>query len=184
MLMLAIATSLLFLFSSSALMAMGSASIESDDEDGQTASVRSNHSVSLSIIGAEYSYEQRLADRWTLIGRAGVTTYGSRNSNYINSFDASWTLGAGLTVEPRFYTSILRRQALGRSTANNASDFVSMRIQGYFTGSGSFHVAVTPLYGIRRSESRHWFHEFAFGPCWTINKGFSPAILYRLGFLF
>ena len=156
--MLAIATSLLFLFSSSALMAMGSASIESDDEDGQTASVRSNHSVSLSIIGAEYSYEQRLADRWTL--------------------------GAGLTVEPRFYTSILRRQALGRSTANNASDFVSMRIQGYFTGSGSFHVAVTPLYGIRRSESRHWFHEFAFGPCWTINKGFSPAILYRLGFLF
>lgn len=35
MLMLAIATSLLFLFSSSALMAMGSASIESDDEDGE-----------------------------------------------------------------------------------------------------------------------------------------------------
>ena len=27
----------------------------------------------------------------------------------------------------------------------------------------SFSVSVTPMYGLRRSETKHWFHEFTFG---------------------
>lgn len=36
----------------------------------------SNHSVSTTIFGLEYSYEGKVADRWTLIGRAGLVPIG------------------------------------------------------------------------------------------------------------
>ena len=38
--------------------------------------LQSNHSISTTLLGLEYSYEGRVADRWTLIGRAGIVPLG------------------------------------------------------------------------------------------------------------
>ena len=48
------------------------------------AQVASNHSLSMTLLGLEYSYEQALASHWSLIGRAGVASYGSSISMYPN----------------------------------------------------------------------------------------------------
>lgn len=60
---------------------------------------------------------------------------------------------------------------------SHASDFVSLRIMGYLPES--FTISVTPLYGIRRSETGHWFYEFTFSPQWAIGSAIvalaSPA---------
>ena len=146
--------------------------------------VASNHSLSLTLLGFEYSYEQRLADRWSLTGRGGLITYGTLLAMYPGHFENNWTMAPGITIEPRFYTSMGRRLQMGRDIHNNSSDFVSMRITGYFAGFEDFRMSVTPLYGIRRSETKHWFHEFAFGPQFTIGEGIVPTITYRLGYLF
>ena len=48
--------------------------IEERPQDQITYSykLRSNHSISTTLLGLEYSFEGRVADRWTLIGRAGL----------------------------------------------------------------------------------------------------------------
>lgn len=148
------------------------------------AQVSSNHSLSMTLLGLEYSYEHALAAHWSLIGRAGVASYGSSISMYPNLFQTSWTIAPDIVVEPRYYTSMDRRERLGRDTHNNASDFVSLRIAGYAAGFESFSVSLTPMYGIRRSETKHWFHEFTFGPQWTIGQGIVPYVSYRLGYIF
>ena len=148
------------------------------------AQVSSNHSLSMTLLGLEYSYEHALAAHWSLIGRAGVASYGSSISMYPNLFQTSWTIAPDIVVEPRYYTSMDRRERLGRDTHNNASDFVSLRIAGYAAGVESFSVSLTPMYGIRRSETKHWFHEFTIGPQWTIGQGIVPYISYRLGYIF
>ena len=148
------------------------------------AHVSSNHSLSMTLLGLEYSYEHTLAAHWSLIGRAGVASYGYSISMYPNLFQTSWTIAPDIVVEPRYYTSMDRRERLGRDTHNNASDFVSLRIAGYAAGFESFSVSLTPMYGIRRSETKHWFHEFTFGPQWTIGQGIVPYVSYRLGYNF
>ena len=148
------------------------------------AQVASNHSLSMTLLGLEYSYEQALASHWSLIGRAGVVSYGSSISMYPNLFQTSWTIAPDIVVEPRYYTSMDRRERLGRDTHNNSSDFISLRIMGYAPDFESFNVSVTPMYGIRRSETKHWFHEFAFGPQWTIGSGVVPYVSFRLGYIF
>lgn len=78
------------------------------------AQIISDHSVSLSVLGIEYGYEQKLGGNWTLIGRAGVVPVGVDLYNTWETFSANFAMAYGLTVEPRFYTSMGRRAALGR----------------------------------------------------------------------
>ncbi len=143
--------------------------------------IKSNHSISLSTFGAEYGYEQHLKDNWSLIGRLGVT------SNTIELISTAYQLKMAIhltpsvSLEPRLYTSIKRRQALNRNTDNNSSDFVSIKINCMPFAD---QYSLIPLYGMRRSESKHWFHELSFGPCWIIGKGLTPYCNFRVGYLF
>ena len=46
----------------------------SQETQGQPSGpeVVSNHSISMTILGLEYGYEQRLGGHWSIIGRAGI----------------------------------------------------------------------------------------------------------------
>ena len=94
--------------------------------------------------------------------------------------------GIGATFEARWYSNIAKRAECGRSTYNNSSDFVSMRLRAN-TGDG-LEVSFTPAYGIRRSFGRLWFHEITFGPKigMTTEYGLflAPHIQYRIGLAF
>lgn len=161
------------LFSSISLSAM-----LFNNEEG---AVKSYHSLSVTVLGVEYGYEQALADYWSVLGRVGMNSYSFDYRSSFTGFTVKTNVDAVVTLEPRYYTSMGRRVRLGRTTHNNSSDYISVRAQ-YLIGENKF--TITPLYGIRRSETRHWFHEFAFGPRWTIGQGISPSFIYRLGYLF
>lgn len=162
--------------------------IEERPQDVITGTYRvcSNHSVSTTLLGLEYSFEGRIADRWSLIGRAGLVPVGFSLESVPGSFSASGLMGLGLTFEGRWYTSIARRAAYGRSTYNNSSDFLMLRLRGN-TGDG-VEVSFTPAYGIRRSFGKYWMHEFTVGPKigMTTDRGLflSPHIQYRIGITF
>ena len=146
----------------------------------------SNHSLSAQLLGVEYSFEGALASNFTLIGRAGLVPTGiALVSSIAGTFDSHFNMAAGLTLEPRIYTSFERRARLGRSTYMNSSDFVSFPLQALWVGEG-FVFAFTPQYGIRRTTGDHWAHEFTFGPRFAFfdDVALSPHVSYRLVFMF
>lgn len=148
--------------------------------------LRSNHSVSSTLLGIEYSYEGKVSDRWTLIGRAGLVPVGFYLYSTPGRTNFSGDLGFGLTFEGRWYSNIAKRAEYGRSTYNNSSDFVSLRLRGT-TSTDGIEVSFTPSYGIRRAFSKLWFHEVTFGPKIGINDDgmfFQPHIQYRIGLAF
>ena len=148
--------------------------------------LRSNHSVSTTIFGLEYSYEGKVADRWTLIGRAGLVPIAFSAYSEPRSTSITGSLGVGLSFESRWYSNIAKRAECGRSTYNNSSDFVSIRLRAATSATG-LEVSFTPSYGIRRTFGRLWFHEITFGPKIGVDgRGLflAPHIQYRLGLAF
>lgn len=161
--------------------------IEERPQDQITYSyeLRSNHSISTTLLGLEYSFEGRVADRWTLIGRAGLvpTAFAISSTPYASTFTGN--MGLGLTFEARWYSNIAKRAEYGRSTYNNSSDFVSMRLRA--NTSDGLEVSFTPAYGIRRTFGRLWFHEITFGPKIGIANDelfVAPHVQYRIGLAF
>jgi hypothetical protein len=149
--------------------------------------LQSNHSISTTLLGLEYSYEGRVADRWTLIGRAGIVPLGFTLYTYPDVgvvFDG--TMGLGLSFEGRWYSSIARRVKLNRSTYNNSSDFISMRLRASTTPDGA-DISFTPSYGFRRAIGKHWVQEFTLGPKIGVGSDeyyILPHVQYRIGFVF
>lgn len=161
--------------------------IEERPQDQITYSyeLRSNHSISTTLLGLEYSFEGRVADRWTLIGRAGLvpTAFAISSTPYASTFTGN--MGLGLTFEARWYSNIAKRAEYGRSTYNNSSDFVSMRLRA--NTSDGMEISFTPAYGIRRTFGRLWFHEITFGPKIGIANDelfVAPHVQYRIGLAF
>jgi len=155
-------------------------------DDSQTDGVRSNHSISVTTIGAEYSYEQRLGDRFSIVGRLGMLDITTSYNCNVSGFSFSTTIQPAATIEPRFYTSMGRRIAMGRDTHNNSSDFVSVAIRVYsdFEDTMCF---VSPCYGIRRTWGKHWFGEGIMGiRIGDIVEGadLAPECKLRIGFIF
>ena len=176
-------------FSAMTILAMTFFSMQaySQETQGQPSGpeVVSNHSISMTILGLEYGYEQRLGGHWSIIGRAGIVP--QQISLYSDPSTTSVSIGMALsaTIEPRLYTSIGRRNRMGKSTFNNSSDFVSFRnlIIPHEDGMGIMFI---PMYGIRRCGGIHWAHEFTFGPRLYISEdsGLGFHIQYRLAFVF
>lgn len=161
--------------------------IEERPQDQITYSykLRSNHSVSTTLLGLEYSFEGRVADRWTLIGRAGLVPNGFVLFSTPEQTSFIGNMGIGLTFETRWYSNIAKRAEYGRSTYNNSSDFISMRLRA-MASDGELEISFTPAYGIRRTFGKLWFHEITFGPKIGIADGLfiAPHIQYRLGLTF
>lgn len=96
------------------------------------------------------------------------------------------TMGLGLSFEGRWYSSIARRVKLNRSTYNNSSDFISMRLRASTTPDGA-DISFTPSYGFRRAIGKHWVQEFTLGPKIGVGSDeyyILPHVQYRIGFVF
>ena len=148
-----------------------------------------NQSVSATIVGLEYGYEYPLGEIVSLIGRVGFqpSTLNFNYSHRLSECDFNFTSMAGVTLEPRVYTSFYKRARQGRNIYMNSGDFISFRFSAAVGFDGVGDVSLTPVYGIRRVFMAHWFHEFTVGPSFGyLAKELycSPYIQYRLGFLF
>lgn len=148
----------------------------------------SNHSLSIQLLGLEYSFEGAVASNFTIIARAGIVPTGIDLSTSLSGIShVHFGVAGGLTLEPRIYTSFDRRTRLGRSTYMNSSDFVAFRTQCLWAGGEGLALVLTPLYGMRRTTGDHWAHELSFGPRLSYIEGdpvLSPHLQYRLVYMF
>lgn len=165
--------------------------------------VTSGHSISLSLIGIEYCYEQHLGGNWSLIGRAGLPSTLTVASHYIQEgsgkYEFQWNPSPGITVEPRYYTNLQRRYDRGRKTINNSADFVSLQLKSYYRQGGinslqssesyyylggSFQLSAIAAYGLRRG-GKHWYREYTCGVAFhTIWGGVLPHFGFKFGYRF
>lgn len=164
--------------------------------------VVSGHAFSLSVLGLEYSYEQRLGGNWSLIGRAGLTcsligktvrdeynmqTIDNGNTvttttNHQHIVNYYWGPRPGITVEPRYYTNLERRYLKGKKTVNNSADYVSLQIKAFYgAGFAPVRVSLIPTYGIRRGGN-HWFREYTFGVGFHSAGAILPHLGFRIGY--
>lgn len=161
----------------------------------------SNHSLSipLPVLGFEYGYEQKLKGSFSMVFRGGIsgriTRYNLQLSGAFGEigYDAVGVddFGVGVTVEPRYYTNLNRRQRLGKTTYGNSGDFVAIKLQASVGKPGTtVDISLVPEYGIRRVWGKHWFGELTAGAGVAYNTQdggylyFKPQLHYRIAFMF
>ena len=156
----------------------------------QPSGVTSNHSLSLTILGLEYSYEQALGGQTSLILRAGLpcgAVYATDHYQGTNTIYFGYGPTLGVSLEPRYYFNLKSRYEKGKATINNSANFISIQSKLYADAEGYAELSVIPTFGIRRG-SKHWFREYTFGVAYhTISSPFCPVfphLGFRLGYKF
>lgn len=140
-----------------------------------------NHSFGLKkgwmrTLGFGFSgfYEFSLADRWTLNNE--VYLAGNTYFPFRKDFD-KLPLTPGINIEPRWYFNIQKRSNKDKWTANNASNFLSLRLNYHhrngvmtpfhedkFLYSGkSYEFNALLMFGMRRNLTKHIFFEGSVG---------------------
>ena len=143
----------------------------------QTASVEKKmFGFSLGLFKAGFEYEPKLDRKWALhteIGLQRVSYTVESNNPDVKDRRGMITLPY-IEVEPRFYYGLDRRTRLGKNTHNNSSNYFSLKTS-YLAGNLPITnsdktqkivpaIIFVPMFGIRRSFSKNFNYEFAFGP--------------------
>ena len=128
----------------------------------------------LSFFGSGFQYETRLDRKITLLSEIGLTLVLSTKEFEDPAIkDKTTTLFAPyLSVEPRWYYGLDRRNKMGRNTNNNSSNYVSILTSFISTKTpviknGDLNITPTflfiPKYGIRRAFAKNFNYEFSGG---------------------
>ena len=118
--------------------------------------LQSNHSITTTLLGLEYSFEGRIADRWTLIGRAGLVPTGFNVYSYPDAAGFEGNMGLGASFEARYYSSIKRRT---ETTLTETGTICFLMIGLIFSiGSSDFACLRSPMRRSMRSNAleRMW----------------------------
>ncbi|TXK33877.1 hypothetical protein FVR03_18245 [Pontibacter qinzhouensis] len=136
----------------------------------QDASVeKSIYGIQTGFLGIWAHNESRIADKFAIRSEIGFDA-GLFGSGFSNN-NLGYVLTPVLTVEPRWYYNIKRRDTKGRRTANNSANFLTAKINyhpDWFTISSDDRwvhnqIAVIPTWGIRRVIGKHFTYETAIG---------------------
>lgn len=150
------------------------------------AQVSNGHSVVFDLLGVKYGYEVPIGGDWSLVSRIGLetTTLSYVTSSFTEESSFTWYITPQVTIEPRYYTNIARRQSLGRPTDGNSADYISCPVS-VFVWDGAL-LALTPEYGIRRNinSGGKLYYELSAG--FGIYTDFSsstvsPRVQFKLG---
>lgn len=129
--------------------------------------------IEVGLIKADLFYEIKLDRKLTLRAEIG-TELNSYNYKINDGESITETLiPPYLILEPRFYYGLDRRTRLKRNTANNSSNYISLKT-GYFDSKNAFYnsnsninmvpaAILVPSFGFRRSFAKNFSYEFAFG---------------------
>lgn len=136
---------------------------------------KSMFNVQAGLVGLWVSHEARLSNRWALHSEIGfdLWTY----TTYETSISPEKTrafLAPNITIEPRWYYNIEKRDRKGKYTGHNSANFATVSFRyfpdAFIIGGHPDYVtipnqiSITPKWGIRRSIAKSNFnYEFAFG---------------------
>ncbi|MCM5661500.1 hypothetical protein [Galbibacter mesophilus] len=134
-----------------------------------------NSDVEKSIFGIQTGFlglwgfnEARLASKLALRSEIGLNA-GFFSGTFIED---GFILTPSITVEPRYYYNIKKRNEKGKSTFHNAATFLALDVTylpDWFTISNLDNVSVLdnvsfiPKWGIRRNIGKHFNYEVGFG---------------------
>ncbi len=149
------------------------------------------------LIGAWAGYEKALSSNFTINGEIGYE--GGFSYVYSSTFGSNlrYAFSTVFSLEGRYYYNFNKRIEKGKSTTNNAANFLGLEFSyapdlGTIKNSDNYEFlrsfSIIPKYGFRRNLSDKFNFEFAAGPGyqWTENgnHGMILGLDARFGFVF
>lgn len=138
--------------------------------NSQTASVeKSTFGIQTGFLGIWAHNESKLSNQFALRSELGFDTgiFGSEASN-INGF----LLAPAITLEPRWYYNLSKRERKSKRIDGNSGNFLSLKTTyhpDWFIISNEDNInfisdiSVIPTWGIRRNLGNHFNYEAGFG---------------------
>lgn len=134
--------------------------------------VEDRYGVSAGIIGVWGFYEKAITKDFSLHSQVGY------HGGFMMGTDAKldYVFTTSIRVEPRYYYNLSKRDAKGKSTSNNAGNYIALEgsyVPDLLSSSNRENVEVSkslyliPKYGLRRNISSVLSFEFAFGIGYT-----------------
>jgi hypothetical protein len=163
----------------------------------------SNHSLHLNIgatnfhAGAGYTFEWAFAPKWTLLNSVWLKGEGGWGYNMLFGEYSYFVLSPSVSVEPRFYYNLAKREARGRKTALNSGNYLGTTVSCFFpTINGRegayrdyYHFGIAPHWGLRRVYGDHFLLEFHAGilmlmSSYTNEFLMGPDLNLKIGYVF
>ena len=149
-------------------------------QETKEVSVEKNlYGAQLGLVSASFYYETQLERKIVLRTEVGLglmgTTVESKDPTIKDKTE--YFLLPYLSLEPRWYFGLDRRNRLKRNTYNNSSDFISLN-SSYISGKTPFDnnnlspvsaVTIIPKYGMRRVFAKRFNYEFFAGVGYQYN---------------
>lgn len=138
--------------------------------NSQSVSVeKSTFGIQTGFLGVWVHNESKLSDLISLRSEIGLDTgiFGS-DSNNINGF----LLAPAITIEPRWYYNLNKRENKSRRTDGNSGNFISIKTTyhpDWFIISNENNlnfitdISIVPTWGIRRNIGNHFTYEAGIG---------------------
>lgn len=153
----------------------------------------------IGFVGAWGYYEAVLQDNFTLKTELGID--GSYSYSSADIPKSQYTFLPSISLEPRWYYNIEKRQKLGKSVENNTGNFFGLKTtynpSSLFTITNSINsfdssiIRFIPSWGLRRSLGNSFDFELRLGAGYVSTKsinnqeqGFIFDFSIRLGYIF
>ena len=160
--------------------------------------VQSTQSISIGLVGVGYSYEQAIADKFSVIGRVGVDGAGGyRNTDFWGISESYWfySFHPSVGAEGRYYYNLQKRAEKGKSIDGNTGSFLAVNCGYLFKPIAKHNVdekfsgfGASSYWGLRRIWNKHILFEFYAGLDFGWNNYYNnyneSKIGVRLGVLF
>lgn len=130
------------------------------------------NSVQAGLISLSYQKEIRLDRKMTLKSEIGLISGSSVIEYSDGQKEKSFLIVPFVSVEPRWYYGLDRRNRLGKDTKNNSSNYFSLlttfsSTRTALVNTKDFETApsldIIPEYGIRRSIGKRFYAEYSVG---------------------
>jgi len=148
-------------------------------QEAQVSVVKNLYGAQLGLVSASFYYETQLERKVALRAEVGLGLMGTtvESNDPAIKDKTEYFLLPYLSLEPRWYFGLDRRNRLKRNTYNNSSDFISLNTS-YISGKTPFEnnnlnpvsaVTIIPKYGMRRVFAKHFNYEFFTGVGYQYN---------------
>ena len=155
-----------------------------------TAITVTNHSISTEILALTYNYEYALGTKCSVVGRLGLQS----GLGYNSTFGTRYTIHPGISIEPRYYYNLQKREQKGKRTNKNSANYLALTswyildpiVEHNSTGNSLFLIA--PNWGIRRVYGNAFLLEFNTGISYSIDEykteDWNLLLNLRVGYVF
>jgi hypothetical protein len=157
---------------------------------------RSLTGIQIGILGLDIYNEARLTDELVLRSQFSLNPSIWGGDLYSKT---GFALTPSISLAPKYYYNIKKRQQEGKNTANNSANYFSLKIEyfpNWFVISNTKDLSVndaiyfTPNYGFRRNFATNFNYEFragiGFGKIFKGNYGVQarPELSFKVGYDF